>query len=219
MDILIRNSSEVCMKKSKRIALMAFMLALIIIFNFVPISFGPVTLGLMILPVLIMAQMEDLKMTIVTGLLLGVTNLISWYTVKAGALLAPVFQNPLVCILPRVMIGIVAYAVYHLLSKLLRPKYGEVDGQEVLLNKKQLFISEKAISVTATACGVLTNTLLVGLMALLLFKGQTFGSTAISAQWIATLFSVNFVIEVIAFPIIVPAIVFALKKIDRKTTV
>lgn len=207
------------MKKSKRIALMAFMLALIIIFNFVPIKFGPVTLALMILPVLIMAQMEDLKMTIATGLLLGVTNLISWYTIKAGEPLAPVFQNPLVCIVPRVMIGIVAYAVYHLLSKLLRPKYGEVDGQEVLLNKKQLFISEKAISVTATACGVLTNTLLVGLMALLLFKGQTFGGTAINAKWIAGMFISNFVIEIIAFPIIVPAIVFALKKIDRKTTV
>ncbi|MGN0771337.1 MAG: ECF transporter S component [Christensenellales bacterium] len=207
------------MSKSKRIALMAFMLALIIIFNFVPISFGPVTLGLMILPVLIMAQMEDLKMTIVTGLLLGITNLISWYTVKAGALLAPVFQNPLVCIFPRVMIGIVSYCVYHLLMKLVKPKWTEIDGEQVMLNKKQVFISEKAISVVATACGVLTNTLLVGLMALVLFKGQTFGETAISAQWIATLFSVNFVIEVIAFPIIVPAIVFALKKINRKSTV
>ncbi len=203
------------MKKSKRLALLAFMLALIIIFNFVPISFGPVTLGLMILPVLIIAQMEDLKMTILVGLMLGITNLISWYTVKAGALLAPVFQNPLVCILPRVMIGIVSWSVYHLLVKLLKPKYGMVDDKQVVLNKNALIVQEKTISVVATACGVLTNTLLVGLMALLLFHGQTFGGTAISAKWIAGLFSVNFVIEVIAFPIIVPAIVFALKKLDK----
>ncbi len=203
------------MKKSKRLALLAFMLALIIIFNFVPISFGPVTLGLMILPVLIIAQMEDLKMTILVGLMLGITNLISWYTVKAGALLAPVFQNPLVCIFPRMMIGIVSWSVYHLLTKLLKPKYGMVDDKEVVINKNSLIVQEKAISVVATACGVLTNTLLVGLMALLLFHGQTFGGTAISAKWIAGLFSVNFVIEVIAFPIIVPAIVFALKKLDK----
>lgn len=203
------------MKKSKRLALTAFMLALIIIFNFVPISFGPVTLGLMILPVLIIAQMEDLKMTILVGLLLGITNLISWYTVKAGALLAPVFQNPLVCILPRVMIGIVSWSVYHLLVKCLKPKYEIVDDKEVVVNKNSLIIQEKAISVTATACGVLTNTLLVGVMALAVFHGQTFGGTAISAKWIASLFSINFVIEVIAFPIIVPAIVFALKKLDK----
>ncbi|MEG1394484.1 MAG: hypothetical protein RSD04_01910 [Clostridia bacterium] len=204
------------MKRSKRIAVLALMFALIIIFNFVPISFGPVTIGLMILPVLIVAQVEDFKMTIACGLCLGLTNLLSWYTTKAGALLAPVFQNPLVCILPRLFIGVVAYAVCHGFGKLIRPQTVEQDGKNIVVNSKQMLASKNAVSAVSALSGVLTNTLLVGVMAVVCYHGKVIGGTAISIEFILGLFSVNFVIEAIAFSLLTPPIVFALNKIRSR---
>ena len=49
------------LQKIRRICLVALMLALTIIFCFVPIQFGTITLALMILPTIIVAQVCDFK--------------------------------------------------------------------------------------------------------------------------------------------------------------
>ncbi|MEG1509714.1 MAG: ECF transporter S component [Clostridia bacterium] len=212
------------MKNTRRMALVALMFALVIIFTFVPIQFGTVTLGLMILPVLIIAQLEDFKTTMIVTIFMALANFLAWYTVKAGALLAPVFQNPLVCIFPRVLIGINAYFTGKLMKKLLvKPIYDITtldDGTEkkVLQNKIKVDAMENLSSLIATAVGVLTNTLFVGLMAVLLFNGRSFISgaqtTTMTPQFIVGCFSINFVIEIICFSVIVPPIVYALKKVS-----
>lgn len=97
------------MSRTKTIALLGLMLALTIIFCFVPIKFGPITLALMILPTLIVAQVCGGWISFAMGLIMGLLNYIAWFTTKSAEPLAPVFQNPLVCILPRVLIAIVAY--------------------------------------------------------------------------------------------------------------
>ncbi|MBR5173942.1 MAG: ECF transporter S component [Clostridia bacterium] len=97
------------MTRTKTIALLGLMLALTIIFCFAPIKFGLITIALMIVPTLIVAQVCDFKTTLAMSLLMSVLNLIAWYTIKAGEILAPVFQNPIVCIVPRVLLGVVAY--------------------------------------------------------------------------------------------------------------
>ena len=74
------------MKKSytQKIALLALMTALIIIFCFVPITFGTISLALMILPVLIVAQVEDFKTTFALSLY-AIRPSLSPYTVNTLA--------------------------------------------------------------------------------------------------------------------------------------
>lgn len=99
------------LQRIKRICLVALMLALTIIFCFVPVQFGTVTLALMILPTLILSQCCDFKTSAIMGLLMGLINYIAWFTTKAASPIAPIFQNPLVCILPRFLVAVTSYLV------------------------------------------------------------------------------------------------------------
>ena len=120
---MAKSTARNKMGRTKLIALLALMLALTIIFCFVPIQFGPITLALMILPTLILAQVCDFKISLFMGLMMGLINYIAWFTTKAANPIAPIFQNPLVCILPRVLIAVVAYWSRVGLEKLLLEKW------------------------------------------------------------------------------------------------
>lgn len=104
----------------KNLTLLALMLALTVIFCFVPISFGAITLALMILPTIIVAQASDFKTSLIMGLLMGIVNYIAWFTTKAANPVAPIFQNPIVCIVPRIMIAVSVYLVRSGLEKAYR---------------------------------------------------------------------------------------------------
>ena len=205
MGIRERNSSEVEMKvNTKKIALLALMLALIIIFCFVPVTIGTISLALMILPVLVIAQVEDFKTTLALSLMMGLVNYIAWFTTKAASPLAPVFQNFFVCVVSRVMIGVDAWLVRVGLQKLL-DKYNVVGGKRIA--------ADQAVYFTSAAIGTITNTLFVGAFTLLFFNNKELSNgTAINVKYILAWFSINFVIEFIAFAVITPPIVFALKK-------
>lgn len=120
---MTKSTARNKMGRTKLIALLALMLALTIIFCFVPIQFGPINLALMILPTLILSQVCDFKTSLFMGLMMGLINYIAWFTTKAAYLIAPIFQNPLVCILPRVLIAVVAYWSRIGLEKLLLEKW------------------------------------------------------------------------------------------------
>lgn len=193
------------------------MLALTAIFCFVPFTIGPVTLGIMILPTLILAQVEDFKTTALCALFMGIINLIAWYTTKSALITAPIFRNPIVCIVPRFLIGVVSYGVAHGLGKLLKPKYSP-DADPAIrkpLNEKALATGKVTISAVAALSGVITNTLFVGLFTVLFFNGQAFGENVIGLKYILGLFGVNFAIEAAAFTILTPPIVAAIEKIKR----
>ena len=64
------------MKRSKRIAITAVGLALIVIFGLMPISFGTATIALTLLPVLVLALTQDWKITLTAGLIMGLVSLI-----------------------------------------------------------------------------------------------------------------------------------------------
>lgn len=205
------------MKKSLRITLLAFMLALTAIFCFVPFTIGPVTLGIMILPTLIVAQIEDFKTTALLSLAMGVLNLIAWYTTKAALITAPIFRNPIVCIVPRFMIGVVAYGVSHGLRRLLKPKYaqGADPAADKPINEKALAAGKYGISLVSALMGVVTNTLLVGVFTVLFFNGKQFGELVIDLKYILAVFGINFAIEATAFSLITPPIVAAIEKVKR----
>ncbi len=218
--ISIKANKRSIMKKitvkklsAKDIAVLSLMVALTIVFCFVPISFGPITLALMILPTLIIAQVGDLKTTFALGLFMGLINYVAWFTTKAASPIAPIFQNPIVCIVPRVLIGLVSYGVRKLFEKfILKPKYVDVNGRMTLSNKKSLIALDQVSIVLATALGVVTNTLFVGLFTLAFFNDKALPSgTVIDIEYILAWFGLNFLIEVIAFSLITPALTFALR--------
>lgn len=102
----------------KNITLLALMLALTIIFCFVPVQFGTITLALMILPTIILSQVASFKTSLAMGVIMGVVNYIAWFTTKAASPVAPIFQNPIVCIVPRILIAVVCYFTRYGLQKI-----------------------------------------------------------------------------------------------------
>lgn len=153
---MAKSTARNKMGRTKLIALLALMLALTIIFCFVPIQFGPITLALMILPTLILAQVCDFKISLFMGLMMGLINYIAWFTTKAASPIAPIFQNPLVCILPRVLIAVVAYWSRVGLEKLLLEKWlginlkpekvlEEDDEEEAQLDETDQVMTEEVV--------------------------------------------------------------------------
>ena len=203
-------------RRSKNLAVLALMLALTIFFCFQPIPIpGGVTLAFMILPLLIVAQGYDFKMTIILAVLMATINQIAWYSTKAASPMAPIWQNPIVCMIPRILIGVASYFMgYGLRKAFLHPKYkiGE-DGTRHLINGAQIYAKDSLISGVSTAVGVVVNTFFCGFFTVLLYNGKLLtNGTKISIEYILTWFGINFLIEVIAFTLIVPPIILALRK-------
>ena len=81
---------------------------------------------------------------------------------------------------------------------ILKPKYSEVNGQKVLSNKKALIALDQVSIILATALGVITNTLFVGLFTLAFFNNKALPSgTVIDIEYILAWFGLNFLIEII----------------------
>ncbi len=153
-------------------------------------------------------------MTMILGVLMAVVNQLAWYTTKAAGPMAPVWQNPLVCMLPRVLIGVVSYFVgYGLRKAFLHPKYRITEDGKEIVNQKQIYAIDGVISGISTALGVVTNTFFCGLLPCSYTTEKYFtNGTQISLELILTWFSINFVIEIVAFSILVPPIILALRQ-------
>lgn len=143
--------------RTKKIALLALMLALTIIFCFVPIQFGTITLALMILPTLILAQVCDFKTSLFMGVLMGLINYIAWFTTKAASPIAPIFQNPVVCLVPRMLIAVVAYWSRIGLEKLVIVKWMKIapapaPNEEILEDDESALLDDGNVDEIAIEC-------------------------------------------------------------------
>lgn len=234
--------------KIKRICLLALMLALTVIFCFVPVQFGTITLALMILPTLVVAQCCDFKTSLIMGLAMGLINYVAWFTTKAASPVAPIFQNPLVCILPRVLIAVASYLTRkglevaffkYAFAKRHPYEYSRDDGNSNEVSqtddssekadfaldakdgeRRNSAINKKAsdealrgvIYALSAAVGVVTNTLFVAIFTLLFFKDTSIAqNTVVTVDFVLAWFGLNFAIEVVAFSLITPPIVLALR--------
>ena len=229
------------MKKSHRIALLAFELALIVIFSLLPINLGAASLALTLLPVLVIALTQDFKTAVLGGLIMGLTSLIGAFTVGAASLTAPLFRNPLVSVLPRICVPAVAWAVNRGVNSLTAKiqsqvkaktaekndlcengskEVGEEEGNVGAAQGKRNGAIERtreiAVYAVSAALGVCANTALVLGMIWLLYKGETVGDSAITPEFMAGLVSLNFVIEVIVMTIATPPIAYAIRKQQEK---
>ncbi len=107
----------------------------------------------------------------------------------------PIFLNPLVSILPRILIGIVSFFVYLLLTILTR-------------NSDNKFVHEILPISVASVFGILTNSVCT------IFMMWVFNAAELAAVF-SVVISINFVGEVVGAVILCPIYVNVMKKVVR----
>lgn len=183
------------------------MLALVVVLSFLPLNLGAAVLALTILPVLVVALTQDIVTSAAAGLLMGLTSCLMAYTVNAGTLTAPMFQNPLISVLPRVFVPLVVFGA----------RTGLSAAVSALSRRRSLSArAEKtclaAVDYVSAALGVVTNTALVLGMIWLVYGGTQVGNAYVSPEFVMGMVSLNFVIEVIVFPLLSPPIAYAVRR-------
>lgn len=133
----------------------------------------------------------DYKKMFIGGSLLGFCSFVISFIVG----LAP-FMLPWVSILPRVVIGIVAFFI----TKLFKI---------ICLKSKNKFIANSLPYMVGAIFGVITNTVLV------LFA-MYFGGFIGMEEIVATFIAINFPLEVVGSAILVPVLVKAINSIHRR---
>ena len=195
------------MKKQKnktyRIAILGILSAFIIIQTFVPflgnIPIPPLNPTIIHITVIVAAFVLSTKDGMLVGLVWGLARMVKAYTLPASPLDLLLWTNPVIAVVPRVMVGLVAGLVFH-----------------AFLKRKQ----EKVGMVTAAVLGSLTNTVLVlGFIAL--FYGNEY-ATALNVdpsnllKVLAGIVATNGIGEAVAAGLIAPFIATALMKVRRK---
>lgn len=97
----------------------SIMMSMLPFIGYIPL--GPIKATIMHIPVIIGAIIEGPVVGATIGLIFGLTSL--WNAITQPVTLSPLFMNPLVSVLPRILIGIVAYYVYQGVYKLSKKVY------------------------------------------------------------------------------------------------
>lgn len=207
------------MRNSRTIAINAILFALTIVLTVInsalPIP-GVSIAFLMLLPVLIASQVERLSTAAFTGFVLGLSSLVCAFIFPN--VMSPLFYNPLVSVLPRILIGIVSWAVFRYTNIAIDKIAGSVNKKK---NKPQPKDTEPLkrkgaarfpfVSAFSAMMGVITNTGIVLAMMWIFFNNKIVGEMVINAQFFTALLSLNFVIEIAVCAVLVPPIVYAIK--------
>ena len=182
--------------KSQLLTFHALITAVILVFTIVPIAIGPVTLAFLpLLAIIISTRFMGLKHGIISGGIFGLTSFILSLTIYSGTVMA-VFQNPLVSILPRLLIAVSVYFV------------------TLLINTK--FKNSVAADTTGAIAGVLTNTIFVILMLVIFYFGKTIQGTVISGEFVLALVSINSLFEIVFCAVLAAPILRVLEKTIAK---
>lgn len=183
------------MKKSAFIALAGVMTALtfvvLLLETYVFIAFIKPSPAFLSIPVAIaLSVYGDKKTMFLGGTIFGVCSFILSFIVGYAT-----FYNPLISVLPRILMGIIAYFAC---------------AVTVSLTKKSgnKFIKNVLPYSVGGVFGVLANTCLV-LLSMSVFSGDPFIDTAI-----AVILGLNFSLELICSAVFVPVLVAAIKKYE-----
>lgn len=189
--------------KTYRIAILGILSAFIIIQTFVPflgnIPIPPLNPTIIHITVIVAAFVLSTKDGMLVGLVWGLARMVKAYTLPASPLDLLLWTNPIIAVVPRVMVGLVAGLVF-----------------QAFLKRNQ----EKRGMVTAAVLGSLTNTVLVlGFIAL--FYGNEY-ATALNIdpsnllKVLAGIVATNGLGEAVAAGLIAPFIATALMKVRRR---
>ena len=148
-----------------------------------------------LIAVILAADVEGLGMGLFAGTAFGVASLINAFL--HPTLLAPMFYNPLVSIVPRMIIPVTTYYSFRLMKKLLK--------------KRSEDASTYIACTVSSVVGVVTNTSLVLSMMAAFNFGSTFGETTINAAFFGGLLGVNFVFEIAICSFVAPLVTTGLR--------
>ena len=195
-------------ERNRNIALIGITIALIIVLQAlaeVIQLFGlQISLALGLIPVLVISQLKGWKIGAICGLAFGIVSM-SIAAIRYSAV--PVFRNainPLVSVMPRILVGIVTGALASTFSKL-SLKWKE-------RGKYKLFTRKYFLSAVATLAGVLTNTIGFLGMFFVFSADQSVGGYTVNIAYIfGMIVAVNTVVEAISYVVLVPAITESLR--------
>jgi uncharacterized membrane protein len=164
--------------------------------GFIPL--GAINATIMHVPVIIGAILEGPVVGMLIGLIFGIFSMIQ--AVTAPTVLSFAFINPLVAVLPRILIALISYYLYNLLKKVIK--------------------NDKVAVPVAAALGSMTNTIGVLGMIYLLYVEQFAKVLSVNVNgvlaFIFTTATTNGVIEAIVAAIITSAVVVAIRKIEKR---
>lgn len=108
----------------RRMSIISVLSAISIMLSMTPLGYipiGPTNATIMHIPVIIGAIVEGPVVGMSVGLIFGLTSLVRNLTMPTITSFA--FINPLVSVLPRVLIGVVAYYVYQIIIKITKNSF------------------------------------------------------------------------------------------------
>lgn len=189
--------------KTYRIAILGILTAIIIIQNFVPflgnIPIPPLNPTIIQITVIVATFVLGTKEGLIVGGVWGIVRLIKAYTLPATPLDFLLFTNPLISLVPRILIGLSAGLVYQAFRKRNKEKTGMIVG---------------------AVAGSLTNTVLVLGFIALLYGNEYSAALEVDPSnlmaALAVVVATNGVAEAIASAILAPIISRALLRVRRQ---
>lgn len=196
--------------RARYIAVNAVLIAVMVIFCLImKIPILPISVAFLPLITLVVGVCLEGKITsFILSFTFGVMSLVGAYLVPSP--LAPIFQNPLISLVPRLFVGIIGYGAF-LLTKNVLFKIKKLSQKKDLVIMISTFVCALFI--------VVSNTALVLPMIYLVYHGQNIGGTSITIEFVLGLVSLNFVIELVVTLIISPIIVKTLYKYTKNVQV
>lgn len=182
----------------RRMTIISLLSAISIMLSMIPLGYiqiGPVAITTMCIPVIIGGIIEGPMVGMIVGFIFGLTSMFRGMAGMAGVT-GFVFINPLVSVLPRIFIGLVAYYSFKLAMKIIKNTY--VSG----------LIAGGMASITNTV-GVLGMIYVLYAAEYAEALGQSAGTAKALLMGIAT---TNGIAEALGGALVVSAVVVVLKK-------
>lgn len=200
--VVLKNDLHI-KKNTRNLVVVGLMLALSVLLAFTPLGMIPlpmISVTISHIPTIISAILEGPVVGMLVGAAFGMASLIRALTSPVGVL-DPFFINPLVSVLPRVLIGLTSYYAYAVFFRIFA---------------KQSFVDNISIALAA-AIGSLTNTLgCLGMLAVI-YAGPVLEKTGVTAQAILISTTVTFgMAEMAAATAVSFAVIKAVKRVRRQ---
>ena len=185
----------------RRMTVISVLSAISIVLSMIPfvgyIPLGPVKATIMHVPVIVGAVIEGPVVGAAVGLIFGLTSLFKAFT--EPTITSFCFMNPIISVLPRILIGVVAYYVYRLIYKI----------------SKKVYVS----GFVAGIVGSLTNT--IGVMGLIYViyadkYMQAIGQAGNAGKYILLICATNGIPEAIVAGILVAAVAVVMIRKSKK---
>ncbi len=192
------------MKNTMKIAFAGILIALMFVLSWTVL--GMIPLGVasattVFIPVCIgIIFFDDFKYAVIFGLFFGIVSLVRSFVPQG--FLDPYFQNPIVSVLPRLLVGIVGYLIFKGLTKLI---------------KNRVIVS----SITGGAVALINTIFTIGILILVYFHdvNQVFADNGFSILTaLKTISLLNMLPEIAVGAILTPIIIKVLDKISNKNS-